>query len=364
MTLVDADGTANDGIVKAGAPTFTVTGASDSGYTLPVAARVMQVQLEVAAGGGQSSGFASTGIAVTNSSSGTYSAVPSTLSSGTYTVRARVTDLAGNDAWTPGVDVTVDTTAPTPGTLSLVDTDGVTNDGVVFNATPNFTVTGATDAAYTGIGAPTAGVASVQLQVADGATGTAFVDKGTAATSATAGVFTVVSDALASGQYVARAVVTDKAGNTATTATSSFIVDLGPPTVTVSYPSANLAVNTATPTFAAHAADAGTGVASVNFEVAPSGGSPVFVGVCSGTKATGTTADGSWWCAPTSSIGADGNYLVQAVATDVAGNVATATYVAFTVDTVPPVAPTNVGLTAATDLGVSSTDAKIGRAHV
>ena len=89
----------------------------------------------------------------------------------------------------------------------------------------------------------------------------------------------------------------------------------------------------------------------------PSGGSPVFVGVCSGTKATGTTADGSWWCAPTSSIGADGNYLVQAVATDVAGNVATATYVAFTVDTVRPVAPTNVGLTAATDLGISSTDA-------
>ena len=38
-------------------------------------------------------------------------------------------------------------------------------------------------------------------------------------------------------------------------------------------------------------------------------------------------------------------------------NAATATFVAFTVDTVPPVAPTNVGLTAATDLGTSSTDA-------
>jgi hypothetical protein len=357
IAVVDADGTANDGIVKTGAPTFQVTGASDSGYTVPVTARVMQVQLEVAAGAGQSSGFALTGLAVTNSTSGTFSAVPSTLANGTYTVRARVTDLAGNDAWTPGVDVTVDTTAPTPGTLALVDTDGVTSDGVVYTATPNFTVTGATDSTYTGTGAPTAGVASVQLQVANGANGTAFVDRGTPTTAPSGGVFTVVSDALASGQYVSRAVVTDRAGNSATTATSSFVVDLGPPTVTVSYPTASLAVNTATPTFAAHATDAGTGVASVTFEVAPSGVSPTFVSACIGSKITGTTADGNWWCAPVTSIGSDGDYLVQAVATDVAGNVATATFVAFTVDTVPPVAPTNVGLSSSTDLGSSSTDA-------
>jgi hypothetical protein len=360
VAVVDADGTANDGIVKAGAPTFTVTGASDSSYALPVAARVMQVQLEVAAGAGQTSGFASAGIAVTNSTSGTYSVVPSTLASGTYTVRARVTDLAGNDAWTPGTDVTVDTTAPTPGTLAIVDTDGVTGDRVVYTATPNFTVTGATDAAYTGTGAPTAAVASVQLQVAEGASGTSFTNRGVAATTATGGVFTVVSDALGSGQYVARAVVTDKAGNTATTATSSFVVDLGPPTVTMSYPTAGLAVNTATPTFAAHAVDAGTGVASVTFEVAAAvaaPASPTFANACTGTRITGSPADGNWMCAPTSSIGGDGDYVVQAIATDVAGNAATATFVAFTVDTVPPVAPTNVGLTAATDLGTSSTDA-------
>jgi hypothetical protein len=356
VALVDANGTANDGIVKSGAPTFTVTGASDSGYTLPLEARVMQVQLEVASGGGQTSGFASTGIAVTTPASGVFTAVPSTLADGTYTVRARVTDLAGNDARTPGVDVTIDTTAPTPGTLVLVDTDGVANDGVVSTATPSFTVTGASDATYTGTGAPTAGVASVQLQVANGATGTAFTDRGAPATAATGGVFTVAPEALSSGQYVARASVTDKAGNTASTATSSFIVDLGPPTVTVSYPTANLAVNTATPTFTAHAEDAGTGVATVTFQVAPASGSPTFTSACPSTKVTGTAADGNWMCAPSSPIGADGNYLVQAVATDVAGNVATSPSVAFTVDTMPPVAPTALALDAATDLGTSSTD--------
>lgn len=356
VALVDANGTANDGIVKSGAPTFTVTGASDSGYTLPLEARVMQMQLEVASGGGQTSGFASTGIAVTTPASGVFTAVPSTLADGTYTVRARVTDLAGNDARTPGVDVTIDTTAPTPGTLVLVDTDGVANDGVVSTATPSFTVTGASDATYTGTGAPTAGVASVQLQVANGATGTAFTDRGAPATAATGGVFTVAPEALSSGQYVARASVTDKAGNTASTATSSFIVDLGPPTVTVSYPTANLAVNTATPTFTAHAEDAGTGVATVTFQVAPASGSPTFTSACPSTKVTGTAADGNWMCAPSSPIGADGNYLVQAVATDVAGNVATSPSVAFTVDTMPPVAPTALALDAATDLGTSSTD--------
>lgn len=357
VALTDADGTANDTIVRGAAPTFTVSGASDvDTYASPAAARIARVQLEVATGGGQVAGFAASGTATT----GTFTLVPATLADGTHTVRARVTDLAGNDATTPGIDATIDTTAPVPGTLAIVDTDGATGDAVVFAATPGFTLTGASDAAYVNTGAPTAAIASVQLQVAPGASGGSFAPSGVAATVAAGGAYALVADAIGSGTWRARAVVTDKAGNTATTAAITFVVDLGPPTVTVTSPAVNFHANTARPTLAAQAADAGTGVASVAFEVAPdvaAPATPTFVAACAGTVAIGNAAAGSWWCAPAAGIGADGTWLYRAIATDVAGNAATSTSIAFVVDTTAPVAPTGLALHSTTDLGVSSTDA-------
>ncbi|MFM7198474.1 MAG: beta strand repeat-containing protein, partial [Chloroflexota bacterium] len=194
-----------DAIVRSGTPAFTVTGASDTDtYTVPGTAAVASVQLQVASGSSQTTGFASTGSAVTSATGGVYTLAPTLLSDGTYTIRALVTDLAGNQSTTSGIDVFVDTTAPTAGTLAIVETNGTTGDGVVSTTTPAFTVSGSTDTGYMG-----AGIYSVQLQVASGTSGGSFANSGTAVTSTTGGLYALTLGTQSDGTYRVQAVVTD-----------------------------------------------------------------------------------------------------------------------------------------------------------
>src|SRR5204862_217867 len=64
---------------------------------------------------------------------------------GAYQFRAIVTDAAGNDATSNVISVTVDNTAPAPGTLSfsnLLDSGSSSSDGITQDGTFDLTLTG------------------------------------------------------------------------------------------------------------------------------------------------------------------------------------------------------------------------------
>ena len=100
----------------------------------------------------------------------TVTASPALVSGTTYSVRALVTDLATNTVTsalsTTNGRITVDTTAPTAGTLTMTSTDTGSSgsDGIINTTTPAFSLASAPDTAYTGTGAATAGIASVVLE--------------------------------------------------------------------------------------------------------------------------------------------------------------------------------------------------------
>jgi hypothetical protein len=116
---------------------------------------------------------------------------------------------------------------------------------------------------------------------------------------------------------------TDAAGNTGTSATNSFTVDLTPPVVTVTNPAANAIRTSAANTFGG-ACTNGDGLVTVT--ITNTGTSVV-------TTTSGACASGAWTAASTLS---DGSYTVQASQTDAAGNIGNSATVAFKVDTVAP----------------------------
>jgi hypothetical protein len=164
------------------------------------------------------------------------------VSGTTYSVRALVTDLATNTVTsalsTTNGRITVDTTAPTPGTLTMTSTDtgSASNDGIVNNATPAFSLSTATDTAYTGTGHPTAAIASVVLEVsADGGANWSTNATFTAPTGSDTAYTVTASPALSTNTtYKIQARVTDTAGNSATTdlstTSATIVVDTTNPT--------------------------------------------------------------------------------------------------------------------------------------
>src|SRR4029077_14134460 len=133
------------------------------------------------------------------------------LADGDYQFRAVVTDNAGNSSNTDAIEVIVDNTNPTAGTLSFVglddtghtDTTPITKDG-----TFTLSLAGDTDAN---------GVDTVVYQ--QSLNGGAFTDLASNSLSG-----------LADGDYQFRAVVTDNAGNSSNTDAIEVIVDNTNPT--------------------------------------------------------------------------------------------------------------------------------------
>jgi Big-like domain-containing protein len=203
-----------------------------------------------------------------------------TLADGAHAITIRASDAAGNTATATTASFTIDTVPPTvtltgqPATLS--------ND-----STPTVTFT-----------------------TAGGATTTdCRVDAGTFA--ACTSPFT--AGALADGAHTISVRATDGAGNSTTATTVSFTIDTVPPTITITGQPAALS-NDSTPT--------------VTFTVA--GATTINCRVDAGTFAG---------CASpfTPSVAlADGAHTITILASDAAGNTATATTTTFTIDTVPP----------------------------
>ncbi|NBP79090.1 MAG: hypothetical protein EBU62_16560, partial [Proteobacteria bacterium] len=224
MTTTDDGAVASDGIIGSLTPAFSLASASDTAYTgsgVPTAA-VASVVLQVSSDGGTNWTDNAT---FSGSGPYTVTASPALTTNGTYSVRALATDLAGNTSSTvlstTNGRITVDTTAPTAGTLTMTTTDdGLSaSDGIIGTLTPAFSLSAAADTSYTGTNAPTAAISSVVIQVSsDG--GANWTTKGTSASSSAPYTATLAN--LTSGTtYSIQALVTDTAGKTVTSALST-----------------------------------------------------------------------------------------------------------------------------------------------
>jgi Bacterial Ig-like domain/Bacterial Ig domain len=212
-----------------------------------------------------------------------------TLADGSYELRARATDAAGN-----------------------------VNDSTLTRVVDNNAPTGSIPAP-----GPLAGTVSVNITAADGnGSGVAsvtgqFRPQGTSTwtqvcvdVDASYGCTNLDTVPYPDGLYEARAIIVDKAGFSYTTATITVRIDnTAPNTATLANPGSIL---TGTEALSGTAADAGSGVASwtAQYRTSPSG---TWTDVCNDTTST-------YGCNWNTTAVADGTYDLRAVVRDQAGN--------------------------------------------
>ena len=225
-------------------------------------------------------------------------AAQSSLADGTYLYRALATDAAGNAAASNMVTVTVDTTAPAAGAVTLVDyTDSGLSaiDRISIDSTFSLSLSGqepAADIAYS-----------------------RSADSGLTWTAAT-----VLQSGLADGQYQFRADVTDAAGNVATTGAVTVTVDTSITAGTLTL--ANVSDS------GASASDSLTQDSTFDLSLA---GTEAGAGI---VYQVSQDAGASWADTAAAQAGLpDGTYLYRALATDAAGNAAVSNVVTVAVDT-------------------------------
>ena len=261
------------------------------------------------------------------------------LANGLYDFRVISTDAAGNIRTSISVDDRrVDNTAP-----------------VVSMTTPAANLRGTVTLGATSSDTGGSGVDMVTIQRAEAGTGV-WVDVCTDTTSSYS--CSLNTTALDDGLYDFRAVSTDNAGNTATSATAiDRRIDNTAPEATMDDPGEFLS---GTLPLTAGASDAGSGMASVRIQY-KSSSSGTWLDVC-------TDGTAPYSCSATTTAVADGLYDFRAVATDVAGNTTTSDPVTGRrVDnTLPSATMTNPGadLSGVVTLGAASTDAGSGVASV
>ena len=245
------------------------------------------------------------------------------LANGSYTVKADVSDVAGNAASEASQSLTVSKAA-----LAIAITTPIAGDNVVnaAEAAAGFTIQGTT----TGI--------------ADGQTATITI-----VNSANTVLFTfnpVVSgnawsvtvpgtDHLADGSYTIKADVSDGVGNQAPEATQTLTVDETAPTA----PGVALTSDTG----------------SSSSDHITNNPALTLSGIETGAKVEYSLDGGTTWStsAPTIAQLVQGSNTVDVRQTDVAGNVSSLTAFNFTLDTVVPTAP---GVALTSDTGSSSSD--------
>jgi Ca2+-binding RTX toxin-like protein len=252
------------------------------------------------------------------------------LPDGSYQVTADVSDAAGNPAVQATHGLTVDETAPAPGTLSFanfVDTGSADTPPVTQDKTFDLSLSGQETVA---------GTNTVYEVSTDG--GQSWTATG------------VHQVNLADGTYQFHAATTDAAGNVATSNAITVTVDTHAPNAPVL--ALALGAGVANGVTAAEAT-AASGVVTISGEA----GSDLAVTFSNGTHTltehlTGTGAPEAvtLTSANLATLG-DGAIYVSATATDAAGNVSAEAGVTFTLDTADPVlAVTNITYDATTKL--------------
>ncbi|WP_404370258.1 adventurous gliding motility protein AgmC [Corallococcus coralloides] len=232
-------------------------------------------------------------IPVDGSGNWTYS-LPVTLPEGPNTVTAVSTDAAGNTSTPATSTFTVDLTVPTvaittPANNTSVNTGSVTVTGTTTNAT------------------------SVTLTF-DGASYGPITVNGDGTWSY------ALPGPLAEATYTVTAVSTNGAGTPSATATSTFTVDLTPPTVAISTPADGSTTNTPNVTVTGTS----TGATSVTLSYNGTDYGPIPV-----------DGAGNWTYALPVTL-PEGSITLTATSTDAAGNKSTAANTTFTVDLTDP----------------------------
>jgi hypothetical protein len=291
----DSGSSNSDDITNVTTPTFT--GTADAGATVKIFDGASLI------GSGTATG-------------GNYSIATSGIGTGSRTITATATDLAGNTSTgSTALTVTIDTTAPTPPTApdlaTASDSGSSSTDNITNVTTPTFT--GTADAGAT-------------VKVFDGAS---LIGSGTA----TGGNYSIATSGIGTGSRTITATATDLAGNTSTGSTAlTLTIDTTAPTGAITFPGTTMTSwkagcgTAATDDFCGTASDAGgSGVASVQWSLqdgAPPrkywGGSSFNQNSESLLSATGST---SWTQSLSgSALGNNKSYTLRVYVTDVAGN--------------------------------------------
>jgi large repetitive protein len=249
---------------------------------------------------------------------GTWGVRATALSDGTYTAVAQQLDTeTAKTAESSPVTFTVDTVAPV---LSLNSVSSPTND-----STP--TLSG-----NAGVLPGDAGTVAVGIYAGTVVSGSPVASGHPSIGSLGGWSYTPAS--LPDGTYTAQAFQEDEAGNVGASGAVTFTVDTTPPAVTLSAVAS--LTNDATPSFSGGVAAAAGDLASVQVVV--------HKGTVSGAVAAEGSASvsGGTWSYTSPSLAPDGQYTVQAIQHDQAGNEGKSASATFTVDTTPP----TVGLSA------------------
>jgi hypothetical protein len=274
-----------------------------------------------------SSGGSWTDVCQRTTSPATCTLNTATLADGLYDLRTLATDAAGNTSTSVVANRRVDNTAPT---VTVVAPPSAVRGTVTLQSTSS-------DGAGTGI-------TQVKYQFRPASTGI-WID---ACTDTTA-PFTCDADTTQApdGVYEVRAIATDGAGFSTTSATISGRIDNTAPT-------SSTLTNLGSPlsgsvTLSGTASDAGSGIASVTVQYAPAG-TTTWSTACSDSTAPYTC---SW---ATTGV-TDGVYDLRSVATDLAGNtLASATVASRRVDNnAPVVAMSDPGSPLSATVNVSAT---------
>jgi hypothetical protein len=246
------------------------------------------------------------------------------LAEGTYTLQAEQSDEAGNTGTSAPTTFTIKTKGPA---VSLTPVPSPTN-----NATPGFTG---------GAGVALGDIASVTLKIYSGteASGAALRTASVAPSGATWATTLTSSEALPDGTYTAQAEQSDEAGDTSTSATSTFKIDTTPPTVQITSPPNGSFINSLKPVISGTAGNA-SGTAGNSSRDEPT----VTVNVYAGSAVSGTPTQtlalarsgSSWSTGGSGPQLAEGTYTLQAEQSDEAGNTGTSAPTTFTIKTKGP----------------------------
>src|SRR6266850_4137952 len=255
-------------------------------------------------------GTTAVGSAIVQSNGGWSSSV--TLNSGSNSLTAKVSELAGNTATSTAVIYTLSTTGPTVTESLAFDTGSSATDHISSNDALSGTGLANTVVHFTIDGSPVATTATANAQ----------------------GAWSFTPSGLADGPHTIVASQTDTFGNTGT-ATLSFTLDTTAPVVAITSPGGptNQAAQTITGTV--DVADAGATVT-----------------ILDGTTAVGSAivqGNGSWSSSVTLNSGSNS---LTAKVSDLAGNTATSTPVVYTLSTTGPTVTESLTI----DTGSSATD--------
>ena len=307
--------TSPHGVVRSTMPAVTV-GATDLTGIASIAIAVMNSNGDVVEG---ETAMSEDGTSATFMPGGE-------LANGEYSASAAVADNYGNSAstsWSFTVEASYDTTMPS--------IDVVSPQGIVRVEMPSVSASASdvSDTAQEGL----SGVANIEISVA--ASDGSAVDGSSEFDGSGSAVFTP-GGALANGEYMANATVTDNSGNSNTaswTFTVEVIRDEIAPVIGNTSPQGISRI--AMPEISVAATDEMSGIASIEISVMNSAGDSV-----DGSTAMG---EGSAMFVPGAALAND-TYVVNTVVTDNSGNVSTASW-SFVVEVIMDVAESIIGTT-------------------